>query len=792
MSGLVTLGRRVAPARIGGKGAGLTRLIALGQRVPPGVVVPADLALDEARRLLAPLVAEGAWAVRSSAVVEDGAHRSYAGQFLTELDVVGLEDVLAAVERVRASRPAAYDDVPDAAGEPIVHVVVQRQVEAVVAGVAFSRNPLTGLAETIVEAVEGSAAALVSGLVTPERWTSRWGEFSTRPTEARVPETVISDVVATTEAIARREGAVDLEWAWDGTTLWWLQLRPITTIDVPVYSNRISREVLPGLITPLVWSVNIPVVNGAWLDLFTRVIGSNDLTPDRLARRIGCRAYFDMRAVGDVFEALGMPRDLLEVLMGLPGGPDRPSFRPGPGVVRHLPRLLGMALRVARYRRELDRTLPRLRAAFEALAMPPARLAELDDAVLVAGIDRLTVLAREAAFTNILAPLLMNAFGGRYRRALAAAGIDPLTVDPAAGDPTLEALDPGPHLDRLAETYAGLDAATRARVEAGEHDLLPGLDALLERFGHVSESGNDFAVPRWRDRPGSIVASLSERVRAGGAAATRLEHRGDRALARAAARAATWRVARERVSDTYTYGYGLFRPRFLEVGRRLVERGALAAADDVFLLSRDEAIALLVGTDAAPADPATLVAVRRQELEDAAGLELPETVFGDDVVAVRRDRPGGTLQGLATSRGVHRGPARVKRRLDDGGTVRPGEVLVIPYSDVAWTAVLRGASAVVAEAGGMLSHSSIIARELGIPCVVSVDGATRIPAGTTITVDGYGGTVTVETVRGATDGPHDVASPGIDVGDDDVDPGPDEVGPAGADEGRGVGTVPGR
>ena len=742
MSRPVPLGRRVVASRHGGKAAGLARLARLGHPVPPGWVVPADMPLEVAGRALADHVAEGRWAVRSSASVEDGRHHSYAGQFATVLDVVGPDAVVEAIAHVRASRAEAYGD----SAPPTIHTVVQRQVEARVAGVAFSRNPLTGLAETVVEAVEGSAADLVAGRVDPERWTSRWGRLTPGSDGPRIDEAVIAEVVRVTEALGRDEGPVDLEWAWDGTTMWWLQMRPITTVDVPLYSNRISREVLPGLITPLVWSVNIPVVNGAWLDLFTGLIGRNDLTPESLARRFGCRAYFDMRAVGDVFEALGMQRDLLEVLMGLPGGSDRPAFRPGLGVVRHLGRIAAMGVRVARYRRELDRVLPRLRADLSTLDRDEDALVALDDVALAGAIDRLTVLAREAAFTNIVAPLLMNAHGGRYRRMLEAAGIDPLAVDPAAGDPALAPLDPGPALDRLAVSLAALDAHARARLDAGDLTALPGLVELVRYHGHVSESGNDFAVPRWRDDPGIVLEALSHRTDASGARAVAMDH-ADRALARAARRAARWRIAREQVSDTYTYGYGLFRPHFLEVGRRLAGRGVLGHADDVFLLTRDEAIALLAGDPDAPlarSEVAAVVAERRQELVDAEDLVMPETIFGDTFVPGRADAAGSTLTGLATSRGVHRGPARVKRRLDEGGSVEPGDVLIVPFSDVAWTAVMRGASAVVAEAGGMLSHSSIIARELGIPCVVSVDGATRIASGATVTVDGYRGVVTID------------------------------------------------
>jgi pyruvate,water dikinase len=126
---------------------------------------------------------------------------------------------------------------------------------------------------------------------------------------------------------------------------------------------------------------------------------------------------------------------------------------------------------------------------------------------------------------------------------------------------------------------------------------------------------------------------------------------------------------------------------------------------------------------------------------DLAAVSLPEVIYGDDFAPAPPADPDHTLGGLATSRGIHTGVARVVRSVSEAPRVAAGDVLVIPHSDVAWTAMFATAGAVVAEAGGMLSHSSIVAREFGIPCVVSVDGAMRIPEGSTVRVDGYTGDV---------------------------------------------------
>ncbi|MFI6512047.1 PEP/pyruvate-binding domain-containing protein [Streptosporangium sp. NPDC050855] len=102
-----------------------------------------------------------------------------------------------------------------------------------------------------------------------------------------------------------------------------------------------------------------------------------------------------------------------------------------------------------------------------------------------------------------------------------------------------------------------------------------------------------------------------------------------------------------------------------------------------------------------------------------------------------------TLTGTPGSRGVVTGPARIVRGLGDFARVHPGDVLVCPFTDPAWTPLLRIAAGVVTETGGVLSHAAIVAREHGIPAVLGVPDATgTLHDGGTVTVDGTAGTVT--------------------------------------------------
>jgi pyruvate,water dikinase len=137
-----------------------------------------------------------------------------------------------------------------------------------------------------------------------------------------------------------------------------------------------------------------------------------------------------------------------------------------------------------------------------------------------------------------------------------------------------------------------------------------------------------------------------------------------------------------------------------------------------------------------------LVGERMEEVQRVRHITPPDMIFGGHAPPLVPKR-GQALKGIPTSLGNYTGPARVLQGIQDMGKVQEGDVLVIPYSDVGWMPLFTKAGAVVAESGGILSHCSIIAREYGIPAVVSVTGACQLTDDTPLTVDGGQGEIIV-------------------------------------------------
>jgi pyruvate,water dikinase len=161
--------------------------------------------------------------------------------------------------------------------------------------------------------------------------------------------------------------------------------------------------------------------------------------------------------------------------------------------------------------------------------------------------------------------------------------------------------------------------------------------------------------------------------------------------------------------------------------------------------------------DAVLADPASWSSTAREreaQYLDLFNLEPPFVIVGDpppiaewprrDASTLEQSAPGTVLTGIAGCPGTAIGRARVVLDPSDPTALEPGDILVAPMTDPAWTPLFVPAAAVVVNVGAQITHAVIVSRELGIPCVVSVTNATKlIPDGALIEVNGTTGTVTL-------------------------------------------------
>jgi len=747
--------------------------------VPDGFVLTPDEAVDgDGAAALRSAAARlgGTSAVRSSATLEDTADASFAGQYRTLLDV-GPDEVPRSVEAVRLSAEGAagYARALGMDGDalPSVSVLVQRFVEPRAAGVVFTRHP-SDPAAMLVESHAGRGEAVVSGTVRPDRYVldRETGERRGGTPGAGLTEADLRDVFH----LARRAEALlgapqDVEWALGAEGAVLLQSRPITVETEPPRDPRLRRltranvgEVLPDPVTPLTAATVMAFLEHAFHDVARRAgLLPPDPAPFLVLYRE--RSYLNLSLCLEMgrrlpgFDASDMERLILGA--GAGGGMRaRVPMRAWPRLVRVLARLQRMGRQLPAEidaAREAVRSLPS-RAAVETSA-PAELLAMLD------GLDRAGAIVAPAHVATSGACGVRLALLGRLLDALVPGDAAPRVNRLVTGLPGLESAAPVEALETLAAevraqpewiawlAQPAVDAAAAWRRHEAPAGLGPRLDEFLRRWGHRGVSEGELRAASWEDDPAPLLAALGARAaspRPPGFRARAAEQlgRADESallarlgplraalLRRTISGAREWVTRREATKSLAIAMVDHGRDLVRAAGRRLAAAGALASEDDVFFLTGDELRAALRGSAPSPA----AVPRRRRRWERAAALPAPREVDLDAAEAAPAGE--GALAGLGVSAGVGVGPARV---VFPGEVARlePGEVLVAPVLDAALGPLLASAAGAVAEMGGLLSHGAVVARELGVPCVVDVKDATRrIRSGERVLVDGGSGRV---------------------------------------------------
>lgn len=327
----------------------------------------------------------------------------------------------------------------------------------------------------------------------------------------------------------------------------------------------------------------------------------------------------------------------------------------------------------------------------------------------------------------------------------------------------------------LTEVFDGGVRGVVARLDArrAEPDVgafLDALDAFVAEHGHRGPDEFELASDTWGTNP-EIALGAVERLRLSPASAdptaanqrlaierAELTARAVKGLPRPLralfrrmlATAITGAAGRERAKGTLVRGLYGTRLALHELARRLVERGAVEDPFAMFMVTIDELRELIVD----PAPLRAVIAERRARYEELNALVPPFVFEGripDPSTWARRGvdtaqaaSAGDTLTGMGVSGGSAKGRARVVRDPADPRGIEPGDVLVAPITDPSWTPLFLTATAVVVEVGAMQSHAAIVARELGIPAVVSVSGCmSRIADGALLEVDADRGTVRI-------------------------------------------------
>lgn len=744
-------------------------------------------------------------AVRSSATAEDLPGASFAGQQETFLNILGREHLLEAVRKCWASlwtaRAISYRIKNEIDQTTVaLAVVVQELIFAEAAGILFTANPVNGRRnEILINAAWGLGEAIVSGAVTPDTLTvdkatgkvknrlTAEKEIMTLRTATGTEEKPVPPSERKQPVLSNRQAAeladlgkkieafygmpMDIEWAFADGKFFIVQARPITALPpdwiVPdakaVYARGSLAEHIPGPVTPLFATLGIDLANQATAQLWDRTIGKN------AASLIAGRGAYT-------------------TINGFVYGGFRLDFKGTWAATKVSISQIGPMFRgsVARWQAARDELAVIVKTWEEKPieTLSPSELLQGVRTVFGAACHYFTVIQTTLPAASSSETMFVKFYNGFIKRKLdpeASAFLLGYETSSLRAEKSLFDLAMWLKSNSTLMDYV-LHSPTDILLVDFKHETRPGSvseelwSGWQSRFqNHLNEFGRttydfDFSNPTPAETPGPLLeavkAFLSEQANnpyeRQQSAVTRRELATQTVLDRIGWPLKGWfkkllRWAQETGpmrEDSITdlgMGHPVVRRMLGELGRRFAAAEAIKTTDDIYWLEEQEVETLisLLELGVSLPDFNDRIPARKADWQASFKLSppimLPEKsgwskfIHGEE--AVKKDGKL-VLKGVGTSSGIVTAPACVLFGPEDFNQMKPGDVLVAVTTNPAWTPLFTLASAVVTDIGGPLSHSSIVAREYGIPAVMAARSATRlIQNGQMITVDGGTGTV---------------------------------------------------
>lgn len=682
-------------------------------------------------------------------------------------------------------------------------VVVQLMVESDISGITFTANPISGdTDEILTESSWGMGAAIVDGRVSPDQYIfSRERNLVTSkriadkkfmvpatlqendsrlmavPATLRRKETLSQTQLNTVINWALRSEAYfdnpqDVEWAFHGEAFYILQSRPITTLkqtsdEIPEGEFVLFKPIAENFTDPLlplsqdILQRMFPIMNIIRGRVYMNIAHIKALLPFKMdSQQIAQVAYLS----GDLEQ-----RPDLSVLKLL-----------RLGVIGYFNYLL-MGVFFYRTAKMPDDFMDSFRSLFKDVVN--------DDKIDAPG-------AMEKLFfrPNFFEPVgnmvfLVNVSAPRYMLLMGLLGkllkywMPDLREDAGSyltsGTEGILSTDMGRHIWFLAEqarrspivvdiirSNESHHAVEILRNEIGAKLFILELDKFLAIHGHRTLKEFELNSVRWDEDPAPIIAMLSNYLESD-ADPTRTEHRVKDERVRFTSEIRNllagkflessfgwrWRIIDTLCQQTKYYirlrensrffhimGFYAVRKKVLKVEAELLQRGELKCKDDIFYLDWKE-IEHLQASKLSWFDVEDRIRARRMDFIRLGKMAPPKT-FGVAIEEDTREGDANQIFGQGASPGECEGIVRVIMDPAIDATVLPGEILVAPYTDPAWTPLFLTASAAVVEVGSYLSHAGTIAREYGLPCVVDAENCTtRLKTGDRIRVNGSNGTV---------------------------------------------------
>ncbi|AKH63699.1 MULTISPECIES: phosphoenolpyruvate synthase [Photorhabdus] len=808
--------------------------------------IPLPAELEEELSLLSENYPDAFFAVRSSAIGEDAANASFAGQMDSYLFQRGksalahsLRAVMASAFNTRALQYRLHKQLP--MGNIRSAVIIQNMVAGEVSGVMFTAHPVTGSRQhCLISSAWGTGEGVVSGecdtdefsvhLTTPEIErhitqkgttsvfdTTRGGGTVTMPVEEEkqweptLPDSEIYALRDIGKKIAAARGCPqDIEWTIQNHQIFILQTRPITRLPRQddkserhiIFDNSNIQESYCGITTPLTFSF----ARAGYATVYEqtiRALGCSDKQVNQhrsmLENMLGLikgRIYYN---INNWYKGLLLLPSFqtnkkdMERMMGLEDPVDFIEDKtPSLGdKIKKLPKMGWALLRLLYAFRTMDQRVELFLEQFKqhAAAIRRTELHTCNSSQLIEKLKYLDEHLLQRWTTPILNDFYVMMFNGRVHRGLTAAGIEnssALLGDLLSGDEDIESTQPTKVLLKICQ-YARQNSELCTLLTHGDARTLltqvRKLDAsfhqqcidYIEKYGDRTMGELKLETITLKQDPSFLFLiiknylaidtltpeTLSSRERklrtqAENTAFQQIrEQLGARRMEAFKRNLRKLRQAirhRENMRFTRTRMFGLYRDIFIQLGQAYALEGLLAEPRDIFYLTLEEIYSGYEGT-AVQTQLKPLVAIRKQEYASYETEDEPahhffirgslyqQQDYSYPYQEQQTPTDSGMLQGIGCYPGVVETTIRLIKNPQDEMSLA-GQILCTVRTDPGWAPLFPTAGGLLIERGSTLSHSAVVARELGIPAIVGIPAITQIlKDGDRVRMDGATGSV---------------------------------------------------
>ena len=828
---------------MGGKAQALSKLGKIVDNIPDWFVISYEGfdqenkivfqdAKEEIEKKLKKFSDDEYFAIRSSAANEDSAANSFAGQFETFLYVRKenvIEKVLEVYLSAFSSRVKKYRKENNIEEVTIPSVIVQKMVNSRCAGVAFGANPVnSNIKEVVISAMFGLGSGLVDGIGTADTYTIENNNIKKEVAEKdyyhilesgkvvkKKVETSISNLqVLKDEEIQEIVQLVkkaseffgrfqDIEWAYEGSKLYLLQSRPITTLanskegKINLFDNSNIIESYGGVTTPLTFSFIRMVYENVYIELCKifnvkqEKIEMNSQMFKNMLALIDGRVYYNLYGwygMLSMFPGIGNNKRFMEQMMGVRESlPDdlfpvpKETFKDKLGLINTE---YGLIKGFLKLRGMTEKFYSRLNKALEDKNIQNMDLYELHDYYYE--LEKQLLHKWDAPLVNdFLAMIFYGKLKEKCRELFKEKG-DAIHNDLLCGEGGIISSEPAKRIKELArlakdnnellELLENKDVLRIQRELPKYKEFNEKINEYLDKFADRCLEELKLETLTLRDNPSSLYASIAtfarrikdkeiveidenkNRIAAEKKVNRRLKMKPfQKAKFNYLLKQARYTVKnRENLRFERTLLFGRVRELFLRIGFILASMNVIEEKRDIFYLEVDEILFYIDGKSTTN-NLKELIAIRKKEYEKYQN-NTPDNRFysygavniGNTFKRIEENKDEDEQEAKVKLKGIGASPGKVKGKVrvirdPANAKLEQGEILVAEFTDPGWIMLFPAASGILVERGSLLSHSAIVSRELGIPAIVGIAGLLdNLQDGDEVELDGTTGEVKIK------------------------------------------------